>query len=370
MHIYYACFERLTNEFQIISKNSGQSTCEVRYEVIAEVFQKPNSMFHSNPSAREELAVAAASSVSPGLDTSLLLPAELFPINACCCFSCSRQGDLALETKIDNTTVLVPSGETNRARRRREFETYGGVGGEGNRDDAVTVHFRCQNQSAAKVRSVRAQLVETVEWTSNGHKESKKTTLAESGEDATQYPELEPLRRKPSRRERVDDSEMPLLLRHNPWRAVGPLVVPASANDTYQGRFVQVRHALPFQIITEDCCATNPDVTSLINIYRRGPSTEFAAAMAGFGQQEQQYAAPSAPFEDEIAETVTGTAPSDIYDSNLYESNAVPSYHAVPASYDAIPEVEAQLVLPEDWKAQTAEVVNIPTVEATILRDD
>ena len=90
MHIYYACFERLTNEFQIISKNSGQSTCEVRYEVIAEVFQKPNSIFHSNPSVREELAVAAASSVSPGLDTSLLLPAEMFPINACCCFSCSR----------------------------------------------------------------------------------------------------------------------------------------------------------------------------------------------------------------------------------------------------------------------------------------
>merc|ERR1712021_38920 len=73
----------------------------------------------------------------------------------------------------------------------------------------------------------------------------------------------------------------------------------------------------------------------------------------------------SVPFENELFDpapfdapfqTPQTTAPSSLYD----DASEVPMAEA---QFMA----EAQLVLPEDWNAQTAELVTIPIAEATAL---
>jgi len=64
------------------------------------------------------------------------------------------------------------------------------------------------------------------------------------------------------------------------------------------------------------------------------------------------------------------SAPSDVYDydnNNPLEYNNSDKNNNDNFAASSIPTVEAQLVLPEDWNARTAEVVNIPMAEATVM---
>ena len=62
------------------------------------------------------------------------------------------------------------------------------------------------------------------------------------------------------------------------------------------------------------------------------------------------------------------SAPSDHYD-NLYDGykdhDVIPNYTD---SSSIVPIVEAQLVLPEDWSAVTAEVVTIPIAQTAVFK--
>jgi len=228
--------------------------------------------------------------------------------------------------------------------------------------------------------------------------------LAEAKKEATFFPELEALRRTPRKVRRhnlqnnneSEESEDHLLLQYKAWHRMGPLLVPSYAKDTYtRGTAIQVRHLLSLQLQTTGWCTTNPDMSSLVELYRHQPTTTSNAttnATATIGvvnnnpccsyEQQQQYqttataaaaaTTPSAPFEDEFSSTAmpqqattataTATAPSDVYDYD--NNNKMP-----PSSTSILPTAEAQLVLPDDWNtnAHTADVVNIPMAEATIL---
>jgi hypothetical protein len=383
------------------ANNSGQSTCEVRYEVVAEVFKKSNSFMYSNPNAKEEINVAAKSALimTPDQDTSLQLPLEIVPINRCCCFSCTKQGSIALETKFDKTTILLcPHNNSNTtttttATTAATADTSYRSNENGSNQNAVMVQFRCQNKSTAKVGYVHVQLIETIDWHVNGHKETVRKILAESKKDAGLYPELDPLWRKPTRLERrrqqqqqQDDSEAHMLLQYKPWHAIGPLVVPSHAKDSYRGSGIQVRHVLNVQLKTSGWCTTNPDSSSLVEIYRNPmtmtttaattASTAMAMAMGvsyddHLSCEQQQHTTPSAPFEDEFSSTTMSqqqaTAPSDVYDYDNTPHGYNNKNSNTNNDFTSIPTVEAQIVLPEDWNAQTAEVVNIPMAEATVL---
>ena len=316
---------------------------------------------------------------------------------------------MALETKFDQTTLLLlessaPSSSPSPfSRNKLTFRSEDNNNTHQN-IAALGIQFRCQNKSTAKVKSVRAQLVETIEWAVNGRNETVQTILATSTKDAALYPELDAMWRKPFRWEQHryegnnDNDNGALLLHHKPWRTINPpLVVPAArAKDTYKGRAVQVRHSLTLSLITKGCCSTNPDVSSLVEIYRSPltMTTSPAAAAVGTASHDPlscEQHTPSAPFEDEIANptataaaTTTApsvtmsqaTAPSDLYDNEYagYNDDAhavLPSYkNNSPAAASAsvvVPMVEAQLVLPEDWNAQTAEIVTIPIAQATVM---
>ncbi|KAG7371789.1 arrestin or S-antigen, N-terminal domain containing protein [Nitzschia inconspicua] len=335
-----------------MSCRKGQSTCEVKFEIIAEVYQQPNSMFHTNPNAKEELVVEASTDISPLHDTSLALPAETIPVTGCCC---SKKGSMSLETKFDKTTVQAHS--TTLRQDNPDAVPR----------DAFSVDFRCQNRSTVSVEKVRAQLLETIEWTSNGYQEQLKTVLAKIEMDATQFPELEKLRKVDRRRlERrqyfgVGSNDM-LTLQHQPWHTLGPIRVPRHAKDSYHGRAITIRHVLSLELITKGCCKSNPDASTLVQIYRRLAD---AKNMNNPEYEEQSFSAPSAPIEEE--QSLAPSAPSEMYDftmtSHSFTTNAAPAAASF-ASSDVFVEAQA---LPPDWNAQTADVVTIPMADAIIL---
>lgn len=346
----------------------SQSHCKVRYEVVAEVYQKPNTIFYSNPQAKESLTVVAMpSTVTPRHDSSLHLPAEIVPISTCncCCFaSCTKIGTMALEAKFDKTTLFldapsVPASKSWNNSRRQPFQSEGGNASQ----HTFGVQFRCENKSTERVKNVKTQLVETIEWSVNGKTASVKTTLATSTRDASLYPELKAMWHKPFQWEQHSYSNAEAtspLLDAKPWRTMDPSlrVDGTQASDTYRGSAVKVRHVLSFQIRTEGCCSTNPDASALVEIYRN--PVAFGASEASFGEAASKQTAPSAPFEADVFATApAASAPPSTYDS---------SYAKNPGSQQ-VPMAQASVVLPQDWNAHTEEVVSIPIVEATVVHN-
>jgi hypothetical protein len=168
---------------------------------------------------------------------------------------------MALETKFDKTTVLMdrlpsPSycrGYRNKRSTRRQHRFQQS---EGNSDSSksIGVKFRCENRSTEKIKCIKAELIETIEWCANGHTETSKTTLASSTLDAGMYPELDTMWHKPfswqEHRHQNNINTEGLLVK--PWRTIHPSlgVEAAMATDTYRGRAVQVRHVLSVKAIT------------------------------------------------------------------------------------------------------------------------
>jgi len=339
-----------------------KSKCKVRYEVVAEVFKKPNSRFYSNPHAKEKVnVVAMPSSSSVRSDSSLHLPVEIVPISTCncCCFmGCTKVGTMALEAQFDKTTVLMdglssPShrrGPCINKRNTRQFQSLYSI----DTSKSIGVKFRCENRSTEKIKSIKAELIETIEFSANGRTEIIKTTLASSTLNDGMYPELD------ANSNNIDHTER---LLSKPWRTIHPsLRVEADmATDTYRGRAIQVRHVLSVKVVMDGCCSTNPDASALVEIYRNPAA--FGVDVASNGKQQQQQTAhpPSFdPLEDEgyAAVPVQATAPPSSSDNK--DNNNVAS---------EVPLAEAQLVLPEGWNAQTAEIVTIAetTVVATLV---
>jgi len=347
---------------------SYRSHCEVRYEIIAEVFQKSNSQVHTNPHAKERLTVIAMPrTFAPDQNSSRNLPIEIIPIRECTCcswFSCSDSGTMALQMRLDRTALLVDSPSmssstqhnNNRSNNRQQRHLLS----EDNHNKSFGFQFRCENKSTSKITRVGVHLTETIEWCSHGHTEKIVKTLASANMDTLRYSEFRKACRKPFyfREHRDNDSKMSLLLEHRPWHSIDPSLVldAASAHDTYNGRAVQVRHMLTLSVITEDCCGTNPDTSTRVEIYRNplafGAEQHSPEGVAADSiQQSYHRPPPFAPFEDEPSGWETAaTAPSAIYDSN-----------------NSVHMVQAQLVLPEDWNAYAEEIVNFPIVEATVL---
>jgi hypothetical protein len=108
-----------------LSAKSGESHCEVEYELIAILVQpggSNNSLFRSSPQGTKKISISA--SVEAPNDTSVQHPVEIIPVNCCCC---SKKGSMNLETAMDKT-VVTPY-------------------------DTIGVQFRCKNNSYSEVHT-------------------------------------------------------------------------------------------------------------------------------------------------------------------------------------------------------------------------
>jgi hypothetical protein len=373
-----------------------QSHCEVRYEIIAEIFQKPNSLLHKNPNSKEPLTIIAMPSNTNNngqQPTPRTLPTEIIPISnchCCRCCSCTKIGTMALETRLNTSTLLLdqPSMPHHRGQHGNNFSsphchTHNSNHSNNAQKNSFRVEFRCENKSTASFQTARATLTETIEFCVRGHTKTITKTLSSATVETSRYPELESMWRKPfffEEHKRSNGPEAGLLLRHAPWREVFLGVDASNALDTYTGRAVRVRHVLTLALVTKECCTTNPDACTRVELYRdpsvfgyeqpqqQQPQSQQQSQMQPQSQQEgfayekeqQSYkhsTTPTAPFEDEPSfgqAATASTAPSAFYDNNSSTASKVPM-------------VEAQLVLPEDWNAYAEEVVNIPIAEATVV---
>lgn len=338
--------------------DKGQSHCCVEYLVAVTLIRPPSGMFSSDPRDKQKLTIEATPALQEFANGSeVQMPPDEVPVHTCCCHN---QGTMVLESQFDKTVVQP--------------------------NDTIGVHFRGENFSKVKVRKVRIQLEEIVEWTAyGGNRETSKRTLYRKYLNAKQFPELDKLRRR-RRRQRlqhyqgVSHEEIPFQGRSGEdaiaWKQAA-IQIPRDAYDSYDGVNVHIRHVASVQLLTKGCCTTNPDSTTLVKLYRFVPEVTAKPAEAS------ATAAPSAPSSvyDEYPSTKSTasanaepTAPAANWDDDLLSSTAA-SVTATSASapselYDdvpvATPMAEAQL-LPPDWNAQTAELVEIPMAEATVL---
>lgn len=190
------------------------------------------------------------------------------------------------------------------------------------------VHFRCDNKSTKKFQSIRVSVSESIDWSTNGYIETSRKTLAKVTRDVSMYPELTKSWRKPyfwERQRQGSDSDQHLPMDHKPWGTIElPMgEITANATDTYNGRKVRVRHIVTLGLICNDFCSTNPEASAMVEIYRR--PLEGAVSAPGTIEMSEAY---YEPFQEEP---------------------------------------EAQLVLPEDWNATTADIMTIPIAQATVL---
>jgi hypothetical protein len=348
----------------------GESKCSIHYEVVAEVYQKPNTLFHKNPHGKENVIVIAIPSVAT--ESSRHLPTEVVRISncvCCSCFSCTKMGTMALEAKLDRTTLLFDSPSSSQPttewRNRNKGSSVYQATDTGH--NLIGLRFRCENKSKAKVKAVKVTLTEYIEWSINGRTETVKTILASSEKNANQYSELDALWRTPLPwEEHQRGMETSRLLQSNPWRTIDPsaAVDPAMATDSFRGIAIRVRHVLSLSVQTDQCCMTNPEVDTMVKIYRN-PEAFSHVGLSYEPPVHVHHTHPSsAPVEEipleEYYDRPQATAPSSVYGGIKRDSaTAVPVAEAV---------AEAT-VLPEDWNAQTAELVTIPIVEATVLED-
>ena len=296
----------------------GESYARVHYEIVAK-FQKPSgSIFDPSPTFKQTLQIFATAPLT--IDQGIHLPMEQIPVKNCCCFG---KGTMALEMQTDRTLVEP--------------------------QDTLTVNFRCENQSTVKVKYIRVQLLQIVEWNCNGYRENYQTMLDRRDLDANLYPELLNLNKVPRHYFGMGQR----LVTNENWHTTQLQVQPQSY-DSYSGRAIQVRHVLSVRLLTKGCCNSTPEASTLLQLYRSVPRPEVAEV------EEDPLKAASAPpeFYDTPGPSgpmVAPSAPSEAYDLSTN------------ATYvDATPVAEAQ-VLPEDWHAQTADVVDIPMAEAVIL---
>ena len=326
----------------------GESHAQVKYQIVATMHKSNAGIFNSNPSALQRLQLMATVPYNSSIKEQQPpqeqhLPLEHVPVQKCCCFG--RAGSMSLEVKVDKT-IIQPQ-------------------------DVVNVQFSGTNKSSVKVKEVRVQLEQIIEWQCHGYKEQVRTTLDQRVLDANQYPELQEISPQRARQQYfgVPQAEH-FLSNHHEWHA-SQLRIPAESQDSMNGRAIQIRHVLSVQLRTKGCCTTNPESGARMQLYR-------SVVAAGANNNADDDPLLLVPPQEQ---STPASAPMDIYDneagggSKANHQTAIPLVAAVEPSApsdiyndgeESLPVAEAQ-ALPPDWNAQTAEVVNIPMAEAVIL---
>jgi hypothetical protein len=347
----------------------GESYAKVDYKVIAELRQpgkSSNTLIRSNPHAIKRIAISAIINTPVGADTSVQHPTDIIPVNCCCC---SSRGTMMLETAVSKT-VVTPC-------------------------DSIEVRFRFRNNSSSEVSIVAVTMDQYIDWNCSGHTQRVKRTLTKQETYGQTYPELLPLLPKPppffgcfslgkSRGGGYRHVNNPPYLQEQ-WHMT-KLQVPHDSQDTYQGQAVTIRHEVTVLLRCKGCCMSNPDSTTSVHIVRRHLPLSSSPLTSSYEGKEQQSTnmsnldqqlqppTPSAPVEPLGNDLYTAAATYPSATTTLAEPSAPPSIldsHA-PAFAEAQvvlpPNIAEAQVLPPNWNAQTAEVVEIPMAEAIVLK--
>ena len=335
--------------------SKGQSSCHVQYQLTAKLVRPNAGLFDSTPSHTQTVLIAARAPKQT--NTSAALPPETTPIYKSCCH-CKVRGTMTLSAKVDKT-VVAPN-------------------------QTLQVEFAARNDSTVKVRTVRIQLDEIVDWRVHGRSEHVSRTLTKVELPAEEFPELAKQKRR--NREYFGVSQSDELLEQVPPRRTKLTLPSFHILDSYQsGKCIQVRHVLTIRLNTKGCCATTPEGSILLNVVRQtAPSTGIGTTTADHNEASAPQAyyddtvssmtssghvQPSAPpsFQDDAhhfpyASVVVIDEDEHVYPGGNTNNNSLPKYGHPDLSLP-----EGQAVLPTDWSAQTADLVEVPMADAVLL---
>uniref|UniRef100_A0A7R9W0F7 Arrestin C-terminal-like domain-containing protein n=1 Tax=Pseudictyota dubia TaxID=2749911 RepID=A0A7R9W0F7_9STRA len=297
----------------------GQSMCRVSYSMTAQIVDSGSFLGSSKPSASRDFCVVASSPPLRHLEgTEIVVPPETIPVSTCCCFG---RGSMTIGAQIDKS-ALRPT-------------------------EMVKVGFFCKNNSTVKVANVKVSLEEEVTWRANGHTESFcKTADERLLGGAERMPELRETGRAKHRHLGFQGGYGHLSTPEQPQREAC-LVVPPNSKDTYEGRLIDVKHRIIVMIMTTGgCCTTSPETYVSVSVRRCPPET------VDGGEGSGELPLPNQSIQAFVAPPATGSSPLPSAPPREHQVNDLP---------------EAELILPGKWSAQTADVVTVPVVEATVL---
>jgi Arrestin (or S-antigen), C-terminal domain len=316
---------------------------------------------------------------------------------ACCC---DNKGAMLLQAKFDKTTAKP--------------------------HDPIVVQFRCQNESSVKVKKVQIQFKSIITWKGchGNHEKRVRHVLDSQVMDAAPFLELKKYRHHGRRGgaarltsssfhmdQQRDDGAFPYDV---PWRQAS-IRVPGIVYDSYEGHAVHVRHIVTVKLLTKGCCINDVDATTTIRLFQSLPpnaNTTPDDITTGMTQGSIRISSSSSS----LVASPFPSAPSDVYNeynvaviaTEVVSPSAPPSWKdddpnfqplgrppptgsssttssSTPLTATATPilvgstnesspttimttMVHAQ-VLPPNWNAHTAQVVEIPMAEAWVLEN-
>lgn len=286
----------------------GESSCEVEYELVAELVQPGGGgIFNANSNGKKTISVW--STIMEPKDSSVQHPVEDMSVGCCCV----QKGNMSLEAYVGKTIVQ--------------------------HNDIVQVQLRCQNHSSLDVHSVKIQLEQVIEWSCNSRSKKVKRILDKLEFNGDQYPELEAALPKSwlcclggGGRDYAQINSNPLPEEFHTVQ----LHVPEDANDTYRGNAVTIQHVLSVVLVSNGYCNSNPESATMMTLVKN------------FSDNAARMEAPSNDLLDNAANANINTSTTPVF-----------------ATAEVVM-AEAQ-ALPVDWNAQTAQVVEIPMAEAMVM---
>jgi len=350
----------------------GQSRCDILYKMTAHFVQPDAGFFSKPPHFTKSFGVLAHTDAQQTNDVAgIKLPPEVTPVKTCCCFG---KGTMTLQCEIDKS-ILSPH-------------------------DHLEIQFAGKNESTVKVLNVKVELDEIVEWHAHGHSEKLTRAAAERVlAGGHEMPEFQELRRVPRRHHYFgipDSSDATASLTNNTPSRKTFLVVPGDIRDTYRGNLMEVRHIVTITLVTSGgCCTTSPESCVALQVRRR-PTGGQAVAVPANGpiyNDSTTTVTPTAPTED-IQSFSSSTTPVEAppayapatsaasFNNNNNNNNDNTNGYPAPTAplqeygdYDDdhgndVVMAQAEPVLPVDWSAQTANVVEIPMAQAMLLDFD
>jgi len=257
---------------------SGQSRCEIRYEMTAYLSKNDRSFsvnpFKSNTISSKPLVLqifggrnGPVSQHSYGRGP-VHFPGHTYPVRCCCC--CFR-GSMDLSASIDGVD-MVPNQNCN-------------------------VSFRLKNNSRTHVANVVVEVIERVCWRPRFREEATNFTLIRHAIDGKSNSDWL------TKQQRIM-STMQEFVSLSPSSArdtdIVTLRIPNGSRDSYSGNMIQVEHFVRVKVVTNGCCLSNPETTVDINVSR--------PLLTSPSNDEPPPPVPSAPFMDEDEVVVEATA--------------------------------------------------------------
>ncbi len=304
---------------------SGESYCQVQYELVA-YLQQSNSggfmnTFQRNHGSKCPIIVYSNlnfTMTGNEIPSPIHFPSETHRINFWCCLN---RGQMRLEAQLKPESDSTPATDFN-ARVPTLLPNI-----------PYTLTCQASNESTVPVKSIRIELVEQISFKPKYREERGCNVIVKQSVDGailgTQYYN----RKKGGDYAQVFPPSTYAEAILGGERQSFRLLVPIVARDSYNGQIIQVRHFLRIQLIT-GCCITTPETSIDVEIAHFSSSTTPPSGI-------------QMGLDGMVNEMILPTAPP--MESIFGENDPV---------------VVEATALPNNWSPQTADLIDLPIATA------